>query len=363
MKTRSASGVVRSLCALAAIAAVPGSQGLAEGPKPVPTTVAAKSADAALDPAAAQRRAQPIATFQGGQVTLGELEDTLAQQTPFMRNRYRDPKALQELVDRMVRFELLANEATRQQWDQRKPVQEAVAQNAVQAMMRVEFDEKLSASSVPKQDIDAYYKTHIDEYVQPAMQRASHVLVATEAEAKDLLAQAQSMDVRAFRQLARDKSIDEATKMQGGDLHYFDLQGNVRGENAGPVPPQIVKAAFTLKTVGDTLAKPVKIDRGYSILKLTGTRPALSRKLDEVADTIRAKLWRERREQAVEAFVSKLREQNPPQLHAELIDLIKLEQPEEKPGTPPAVHNAPPAGPVDIDESPSAQHPIQKPGH
>ena len=35
------------------------------------------------------------------------------------------------------------------------------------------------------------------------------------------------MDLRAFRQLARDKSIDEATKLRGGDLRYFDNQGKV----------------------------------------------------------------------------------------------------------------------------------------
>jgi parvulin-like peptidyl-prolyl isomerase len=298
----------------------------AESPKPA-APVAGNSAT--LDPTEQARRDQAVATFEGGRITLGELEDTLSQQNPFMRNRYRDPKALQELLGRLVRFELLAKEAERQQWGQRKPVQEAVAQNAVQTMMRVEFDEQRGADAVSQADIEAYYKAHIDDYVQPAMQRASHVLVATEAEAKELLAQAKTMDVRAFRQLARDKSIDTETKNQGGDLHYFDAQGNVRGENATLVPQPIAKAAFSLKNVGDTLPRPVKTERGYSLLKLTGARPALSRKLAEVSDTIRAKLWREHKEKAIDAFVTRLREQHKPELHPELIELIKLDAPSD----------------------------------
>src|SRR5690348_2369799 len=117
MLMRSASTVVRrsswpvaALCvSFLALKLVPVS---AQAPKPAPAKKpadaarnAAKASDPAVDPAAAARRAQPIVTFKGGEVTLGELEDTLAQQTPFMRNRYRDPKALQDLVDRMVRFE------------------------------------------------------------------------------------------------------------------------------------------------------------------------------------------------------------------------------------------------------------------
>jgi parvulin-like peptidyl-prolyl isomerase len=194
--------------------------------------------------------------------------------------------------------------------------------------MKAEFDDKMSAASIPHEEIAKYYQEHIDEYVQPAMQRASHVMVATDQEAKELLQQAKTMDLRAFRQLARDKSMDEASKLRGGDLRYFDQQGKARGETEPSVPLPIVKAAFALKTVGDTAPQPVKIENGYSIVKLTGQRPAISRKLAEVEETIRVRLWRERRQQAIEAFVAKLREQYKPETHAQLTEAIKLEDPD-----------------------------------
>jgi peptidyl-prolyl cis-trans isomerase C len=309
---------------------------IAAGTKPAATATktpkaappAQSATPAPLTEADKQRRAQVIVSYKGGEVTIGELEDAIAGQSPFMRERYRDPQNLKELLDKTVRFELLGKEAERAGLDKNEAVRQAVKQNAVQGLMKAEFDDKMSAASIPEADIAKYYQDHIDEYVQPAMQRASHVMVATEAEARALLQQAKAMDLRAFRQLARDKSIDEASKLRGGDLRYFDLQGKARGETEPSVPPQIVKAAFALKTVGDTAPQPVKIENGFSIVKLTGQRPAISRKIGEVEETIRVRLWRERRQEAIEGFVTKLREQYKPETHPELANAIKLADPD-----------------------------------
>ena len=56
------------------------------------------------------------------------------------------------------------------------------------------------------------------------------------------------MDLREFRQLARDKSIDDVTKMRGGDLRYFDATARCAAASRTlSVPPAIAKAAFALK--------------------------------------------------------------------------------------------------------------------
>jgi peptidyl-prolyl cis-trans isomerase C len=161
--------------------------------------------------------------------------------------------------------------------------------------------------------------------VQPALQRVAQIVVATEKEASEILTQAKSADLRAFHQLARDKSIDEASKLRGGDLRFFDDKGKLRGEPAGDVPLPLVKAAFALKSIGDLAPKPIKIEGGYAVIKLTGTRPAVSRKLADVDESIRVRLWRERRQQAIDAFVTTLRAQYKPEIHGELVDAIVLE--------------------------------------
>lgn len=308
-----------------------------------PKAAAPAATPAALTPADEARRSQKLATFKGGQLTVGELEDAIMRQSPLMRARYADQRNLKDLYDKTLRFALLASEAERRGYAKNDAVDQAVKQNAVQALMKADFDDDTAQASVSKEDIEKYYQEHISEYVQPAMQRASHVLVATEAEAKAIAAEAKKADLRAFRQLARDKSIDDATKLRGGDLRYFDQSGKPRDQPDAQVPPAIVKAAFALKNVGDT-SPPIKMPGGYSIVKLTGQRPAVSRKLDEVDETIRARLWRERRQKAIEDFVAKLRTQVKPEQHPELMDAIKLDDapaPGSAPGSvPPPVPTA-----------------------
>jgi len=278
------------------------------------------------DEADQQRRAQAVASFKGGQVTVGELEDTIEQQNAFMRRRDKQPKGLKELLDRSVRFAILSGEAERRGYGNDPAVKEAVKQNAVQQLMKIAIDDKVPESSVPAAEIEQYYKDHVSEYVQPATQRAGMVVCATEDEAKALIAQAKDMDLRAFRELAREKSVDEVSKARSGDLGYFDAQGVVRGEAGDSVPAAIVKAAFALKTIGEVAPRPVKLPAGFAVVKLTGQRLAVSRKLADVQDAIRVRLWRDHRQQAVEQLLTNLRQQYKPEVHPELMDAIKLEE-------------------------------------
>jgi peptidyl-prolyl cis-trans isomerase C len=299
-------------------------------------------------PADETRRAQPLATFEGGQLTVGDMEDAIERQSPLMRARYTDPANMKELYDKTLRFALLAAEAERRGYAQKDSVAQAIKQNAVQALMAADFDESSAALAVSKDEIKKYYDEHVDEYVQSALQRASQIVLPTEADAKALLAEAKAADLRAFRQLARDKSIDAETKERGGDLRYFDASGKVRDEQGATVPPAIARAVFALKNVGDTAPAPIKVPNGFAIVKLTGSRPALSRKLPEAEETIRVRLWRERRQKAIEDFVAKLKTETPPELHPELASAINLDdaQAGEPPGVPegdqPAEGKAPP---------------------
>jgi parvulin-like peptidyl-prolyl isomerase len=302
---------------------------LAEPKKPVaaPAKPAAKAAEPAApaDPAAeAARRAEVVATFEGGTVTVGELEDQIAAQSPFMRERYSNEGERRALLDKSVRFELLALEAEKRGYGKNDAVAYSVKQNAVQAMLKKEVDDKVSAESIPAADVKAYYDAHLDEFVRPELRRASAVLVASETEAKALMPQARSADLRAFRELARTKSIDEENKLRGGDLRYFDNKGKVAEETAANVDPAIVKIAFSLKTTGDT-AEPVKTERGWAIVKLTGQREAHEEKLADADERIRMRLWRERRQASIDALLGGLRAQYKPEVHPELVDAIKFD--------------------------------------
>lgn len=346
-------GIAQEPGAQQAPAAAP-SAAPAASPTAAPTSAAAPAA-ATID----ARLALVIAKFTGGQITVASLEEDIKRQNPFMQARFLAPEALKDLYNRTLRFELLAQEADRRNIDERPDVQEAIKQNAVQTLYRKDFDEKITPESMTDADVQKYYDEHQEEFNRPALRRASHIVVATRDEAVALIEQVKKGDVAEFRRLAREKSIDQTNKSRGGDLRYFDASGKPRGEPGASVPEAIVKAVFAMKKVGDVSAQPVAIDGGFSVVKYTGERPAESRSLADSQTSIRARLWRQKRQEAMEAFVTQLRERLKPEVHPELVDAISLDGVSPTSGIAPGFPGAPhpPADPS--NPSPIAPPPAE----
>jgi peptidyl-prolyl cis-trans isomerase C len=155
----------------------------------------------------------------------------------------------------------------------------------------------------------------------------SHIVLESEAQARELLTQARAADARAFRQLAQERSIDPDTRQRGGDLRYFDDHG-VSPNSADPaVAEPIVRAAFALASVGD-VADPVEVDGRWSIVKLTGLRPAEHRPVEAAGQGIRLRLWRQARQDALERFVEELRGRIPTEVHHDRMAGIRFDPPD-----------------------------------
>jgi len=285
-----------------------------------------ESASKRRSPADEKRRAQVIASFVGGQITVGDVEDIINQKNPFMRKRYLSTKQLEPLLDEMIRSELLATEAEKRGYDKGKEVTYAVKQHAVQSLIKEEFEEKVTLDSVPAADVKKYYDDNINQFVRPAKCRVNYILLSTRQEAMTLMPEAKKADLRAFRDLARKSSIDEQTKLRGGDLRYFDKKGAINERLETKIDPAIVRAAFALKNVGDVAPSPVKVKGGFAIIKLSGKRDADSRSLKDAEPQIRKQLWRQNRKKLMDDFIAQLREQYKPESHPELMDAIEMEQ-------------------------------------
>jgi peptidyl-prolyl cis-trans isomerase C len=89
--------------------------------------------------------------------------------------------------------------------------------------------------------------------------RASHILVKTEEEAKQIL-EILEQGNKTFEQIAMERSSCPSKK-NGGDLGFFGKQQMVK---------EFENAAFNLK-VGE-VSQPVKTQFGWHIIKLTDKR-------------------------------------------------------------------------------------------
>jgi peptidyl-prolyl cis-trans isomerase C len=118
---------------------------------------------------------------------------------------------------------------------------------------------------------------------------ARHILVKTEAEAKQIIGRLEHGG--DFAKLAKDKSIDPAGKESGGDLGWFTKDQMV---------PEFANAAFALKK-GEFTKTPVKTRFGWHIIKLVDRRAAPPPAFEEAKRQIAAK-------EESEAIASKVKE-------------------------------------------------------
>ncbi len=256
-------------------------------------------------PQSAEEMKAPLAKIDDVTITLGEFEERINRQSPYIRARYTSLEQKKEFLDSLVRFEILAKEAYRRGLDKDPEVVRTMKQVMIQKLMRDEFDAKITADSVKDADMQAFYQANLADYVKPEEVRASAIILRNKAQADRVLLEAKGeagKTNKGFRDLVTKYTSDEETKLRGGDLRYFDLANK-------ELPAPVVKAAFALVNTGDVSSV---VDAGtgqYYVLKQTGRRRSMTKSFDEAKPLIRNKLFREQRLVAQKDFVDKLRAQ------------------------------------------------------
>lgn len=133
------------------------------------------------------------------------------------------------------------------------------------------YEAKFKEIAPTDEEVKKYYDDHKSEYFTA---KASHILVETEKEAKDVK---KELDKGAdFAKFAKEKSIEPAAQETGGDLGEFTNDTMV---------PEFSEAIAEMK-VGE-LSKPVKSDFGYHIIKLEEKK---ERPLEDVQEEIKTKI-------------------------------------------------------------------------
>lgn len=268
---------------------------------------------------------QVIAKVGDTTITLGQFADRLASQSPYLRARYASPERRKEFLDNMVRFELLSLEAKKRGLDKEDEVVRVKQQMMVQQMMKELFDDGgVKLSDIPDSEITAYYEQNKAEFNKPEQRRASHILFKDKAKAQAVLAKLKAApnDMELFRKLAEQNTQDAETKERFGDLRFFTKEATA-GE-VGP-PAAVRSAVFALAKNGDLVPDVVQTEQGFHVVKLTGERAALARSLEDARRLIQNRLWRKKREDAIEKFVADLRSKGNVKENLDLIAQVKVD--------------------------------------
>ena len=254
-------------------------------------------------PQSAEELKAPLAKIDDVTITLGEFQERINRQSPYIRARYTSLEQKKEFLDSLVRFEILAKEAYRRGYDKDPEVIRTMKQVMIQKLMHDEFDAKITADSVADADMKAYYDANVADYVKPEEVRVSAIILKNKAQAERVLLEAKGEAGRTnkgFRDLVTKYSADEETKLRGGDLRYLDASNK-------DVPKPVITAAFTLMNTGDVSGVVDAGNGQFYILKQTGRRKAMTKTFDDAKPQIRNKLFREKRLQAQKDFIENLK--------------------------------------------------------
>jgi peptidyl-prolyl cis-trans isomerase C len=245
----------------------------------------------------------PLAKIDDVVITLGEFQERVNRQSPYIRARYTSLEQKKEFLDSLIRFEVLAKEAERRGFDKDPEVIRTMKQVMIQKLMKDEFEVRVTPDSINDTEISAYYESHLSEFVKPEEVRASAIMVRSKAQAERVAAEAAGdagKTNKGFRDMVAKYTAHEETKLRGGDLRYMTLESK-------DWPKPVVQATFALVNTGDVSGVVDAGDGTFWVLKQTGRRKAMTRTLADATQQIRNKLYREKRVDAQKQFIDGLR--------------------------------------------------------
>jgi len=158
---------------------------------------------------------------------------------------------------------------------------------------------------VNDQEIEGYYRAHPGEFTAPEAVRMRIILVETEEEAKRILAELQVG--KDFASLARKVSKDQASAGTGGEMGWI---------RKGQLVPELEKVAFSLKEGEVGMAR---IRAGSAVIQVEEKRAARLQPFAEVRDQARQKALRQKSQETLKRWVTKLREASVIQVDDEAI--------------------------------------------
>jgi peptidyl-prolyl cis-trans isomerase C len=229
-----------------------------------------------------------VATVDGAPVHRSEVE-AIVRTLPDQMRQMPMPMLYGMLLDRVIDFRLLSNEAEQQSVGDDPDVELALAQ-ARAAVLRDFFVQQAIEEGTTEEKLQTLYEEKkADEAFAQEEVHARHILLQTEDEAKAAIAQLEGG--ADFAAVAQERSVGPSAP-NGGDL------GFIRRDQ---VVPEFGEAVFALNA-GETSKEPVQTQFGWHVINVLDRR-SIEPTLAEMEPQLRQELARD----IVTALVEDLR--------------------------------------------------------
>jgi parvulin-like peptidyl-prolyl isomerase len=258
-------------------------------------------------------QAKKVVTFEGGDVTQGEL-DEFAEQAGVSKDDPQYQATVQQIMPQIVSVEIakayaqehnitvsdkeVDQELTKlkeqvgdqarssgQDVSNQEAYEQALKQNNItEEQLREDIRENLPVQKVQQRVAgDAEPSDEEAQFMTPEQRCVRHILFNKDQKEKAEDVKQQLEDGGDFAKLAKEYSQDPGSAANGGDLGCL---------GKGETVPEFEQAAFGAEQ--GEIVGPVQTEFGYHILEVTDVKPEQTRSLQEVESQIRSQLATEK---------------------------------------------------------------------
>jgi peptidyl-prolyl cis-trans isomerase C len=232
--------------------------------------------DAAKPAAADAAKDTVVATVNGVAINASRVDLMVKQRT--VQGQPDTPELRKAIIENLAMQMLVADEAVKKGLDKVPETQNQMELVKQSILANAFVQDYLTSNPVTDDVLKAEYEKVKTERSGNEF-KARHILVATEAEAKDIIGKLKK-DAKQFESLAKAKSMDPGSKGNGGDLGWFDARAMV---------PEF-GAALAAMTKGKFSEEPVKTQFGFHVIMLDDTRPITPPPFDQIKDQLKQKV-------------------------------------------------------------------------
>jgi parvulin-like peptidyl-prolyl isomerase len=278
-------------------------------------------------------QARKVVTFEGGDVTQGEL-DEFAEQSGVPKDDPQYQATVQQIMPQLVSIEIAKayaqehnitvsdkevdqelaqlkeqvgdqarssgqdvsnQEAYEQALKQNNITEEQLREDIRENLPVQEVQERVAGNAEPSDEgIQKYYKENKEaQFTTPEQRCVRHILFNKDQKEKaEEVKQQVENGGDDFTKLAKENSQDPGSAAKGGDLGCL---------GKGETVPEFEQAAFGAEQ-GEILG-PVQTEFGYHILQVTDVKPEQTRSLQEVESQIRSQLAAEKQSEEFNKWI------------------------------------------------------------
>jgi parvulin-like peptidyl-prolyl isomerase len=240
-------------------------------------------------------KGKELARINDRVITLDEFEQKMEQLPLQFKTLILAEKGRKEFLQNLIEQELLLQEGVKKELDKDAKLRAKVEQFR-QGLIIETLVEQLceGKDAVSKDEVSAYYQQNKKKYLLGERVRVRHIMLKTLDEAKEI--RNRLYQGEDFVTLAKQYSIWQPTKEQGGDLGYIQR---------GMVNKSFERAAFSLRR--GEISDIVKTEYGYHIIRLEDRQPPRQLTFSEAQEDIRKFLRDKKRREILTAHLQELR--------------------------------------------------------